>query len=81
MICSSSRFINSLPNDKFLDWTKFKAFAVDKSSVPRIMISEQDKVENMVGKGENAGYQHFLLFSQCFQKASFSGLLKVWIVW
>ena len=23
--------------------------------------------ENIVGKGENAGYQHFLLFPQCFQ--------------
>ena len=22
--------------------------------------------ENIMGKGENAGYQHFLLFSQCF---------------
>ena len=33
-------------------------------------------VENIVGKGENAGYQHFLLFPQCFQKASFSGSLK-----
>ena len=22
-------------------------------------------VENTVGKGENAGYQHFLLFPQC----------------
>ena len=33
-------------------------------------------VENIVGKGENAGYQHFLLFPQCFQKA-FSGLLQV----
>ena len=28
------------------------------------------RVENIVGKGENAGYQHFLLFPQCFQKAS-----------
>ena len=28
-----------------------------------------DKVENIVGKGENAGYQHFLLFPRCFQKA------------
>ena len=27
-------------------------------------------VENIVGKGENAGYQYFLLFPQCFQKAS-----------
>ena len=35
------------------------------------------RVENIVGKGENAGYQHFLLFPQCFQKASCSGSLKV----
>ena len=27
-------------------------------------------VENIVGKGENTGYQHFLLFPQCFQKDS-----------
>ena len=36
-----------------------------------------ERVENIVGKGENAGYQHFLLFSLCFQMASFSGLFKV----
>ena len=29
-----------------------------------------DEVENIVGKGENAGSQHFLLSPQCFQKAS-----------
>ena len=40
-----------------------------------------DGVENIVGKGENAGYQHFLLFPQYFQKASFSESLKVGIVW
>ena len=28
-------------------------------------------VENIVGKGENGGYQRFLLFPQCFQNASF----------
>ena len=39
------------------------------------------RVENIVGKGENADYQHFLLFLQCFQKASFQGPLKVGIVW
>ena len=32
-----------------------------------------DWIENIVGKGENAGYQHFLLFSLCFQTASSSG--------
>ena len=39
------------------------------------------KGRNIVGKEENDGYQHFLLFPQCFEKASFSGLLKVGIVW
>ena len=40
------------------------------------MISVCDQVENIVGKGENAGYQHFLLFPQCFQKASFPRAVK-----
>ena len=36
-----------------------------------------DVVENIVGKGENAGYQLFLLFPQCFDKAFFTaGSLK-----
>ena len=35
-----------------------------------MMISLYDRVENTVGKGENAGYQHFLLFPQCFPKLS-----------
>ena len=34
------------------------------------------RVENIVGKGEYAGYQHFLLFSQCFQKSFLLGSLK-----
>ena len=33
--------------------------------------------EKFVGKGENAGYQHFLLFPQCFQKLSCSRSLKL----
>ena len=69
--------INSLPNDKILDWSKLKALADDKIKLAKIMIFVFDNIENMVGKGENAGYQHFLLFPQCFQKASFSGSLKV----
>ena len=63
-----------------LDWSKMKAFADDKIKVAKIMISVFDSVENIVGKEENAVYQHFLLFPQCFQKASFSELLKVGIV-
>ena len=29
-----------------------------------------DRVENIVGKGEIARYEQFLLFPQCFQKLS-----------
>ena len=46
-----------------------------------MMISLYDKVENIVGKGENAGYQHFLLFPQCFQKAFFPEASKGVTVW
>ena len=45
------------------------------------MISVFDTVENIVGKGENDGNQHFLFFPQCFQKVSFPSSLKVGIVW
>ena len=51
-----------LPEDKILDWTELKAVANDKLDVAKIMISVYDRVENIVEKGENAGYQQFLLF-------------------
>ena len=72
---------NSLPHEKILDWSKLKAFADDKIKVTEKLKFVLGRVENTVGKGENAGYQHFLLFPQCFQKASFSGVSKVVIVW
>ena len=40
-----------------------------------------DFVENIVEKGENAGYWRFLFFTHYFQKAFFQGSLKVGIVW
>ena len=72
---------NSLPNDKILDWSKLKALADNKIKVTEILKIILGRVENIVRKGENAGYQHFLLFPQCFQKTSLLGLLKVGIVW
>ena len=39
------------------------------------------RVENIVGKGEIACYEQFLLFPQCFQKACFPGASKGVIVW
>ena len=34
------------------------------------------RVENIVEKGENAGYQHFLFFSKCFSKGLFLKVVK-----
>ena len=42
-----------------------------------MMISFLDRVENIVGKDENAGYQPFLLFPQCFLKLSDSESLTL----
>ena len=70
------QYNTSLSNYKILVWTKFKAFADDNSYVSKMVISIFDRVEYTVGKGENADYLHFLLFLQCYQKASFSWSLK-----
>ena len=43
-----------------------------------MMISVFDRVENIAGKGENAGYHHFLLFPHCFHKASSLMVIESW---
>ena len=43
----------------------------------KIKIFVFERVKNIVGKGKNSGYQHFLLFPQLFQRPSLSGLLNV----
>ena len=55
-------------------------FVDKKSNAARNMVFVFHKAENIAGKGEYAGYQNFLLFPQCFQKASSYGLLKVGIL-
>ena len=62
---------NSLPNNKNSDRSKLNAFADDKINATEKQQFFFGWVENIVGKGENAGYQHFPLFPQCLQKASF----------
>ena len=64
-------FLNSLPNDKILEWSKLKAFEDGKRNETEKLKFILGREENIVGKGENAGYQHFLLFPQMFFKASF----------
>ena len=63
-----SSFINSLPNDKILNWSKMNAFADNKIKLAKMMIFVFDWIENIIGKVENAGYQNFLLFPQCFKR-------------
>ena len=53
-----------------LDLSELRAFVDNNFNVAQMEWFFFDKIENMVGKGENAGYQHFLLFLQCFQKAN-----------
>ena len=36
------------------------------------------KFKNAVGKRQNAGLQHFLLFPQCFQKHTYATVIKSW---
>ena len=77
-VCMSRQliFILTLPDDKISALTKFKAFADDKIIVTQKLKIVLGRVESIVGKGENAGYQHFLLFPHCFSKAFFSRGVK-----
>ena len=69
MSCRRDLAFNPLSNDKILDQSKLKAFADDTIDVTRKLILVLEWVENIVVKGENAGYQHFLLLFTMFLKA------------
>ena len=56
--------------------TKLKALADDKINATETLKLVLGRIENVLGKGENAGYQHFLLFPKCFQKAFFLRVVK-----
>ena len=61
---------------KFLDWSRLKACADDNINVTKKLILVLGRVENIMGKGENTGYQHFLLFPQCFSKGFLYRVVK-----
>ena len=56
------KLFNSLLNENFLDWSRLEAFAGDKIKMTEKLKSLFRRGENIVGKGENASYQHFLVF-------------------
>ena len=70
-----------LLNDKILDMTKLKAFADDKINVAKMMISVVNRVEHYEKRRKMLVTSIFSFSPQCFQRASFLGSLKVWIVW
>ena len=65
---------NSLPN-KFLDEAKMKDFSDDKINVTEKLNFVLGGVENIVGKGENADYQHF---PKMFSKGFLYRVVKSW---
>ena len=71
------QLINPLPDGKILGVPKLKAFADDKLNVTLDIKVVFHRIENIVGKEQNAGNQHYLLFPQCFQKAFSSSASKV----
>ena len=58
--------VNSSPNDKISDLFKLKAFADGKINVTKKLKFLFGRVQNFLGKGENASYPHVCLFLHCF---------------
>ena len=68
--------MNSLPNDKILDYSNFKALANDKINLTNNLKLVLRMVQNILRKGENDGYQYFLLFPKYFQRSPSLGVFK-----
>ena len=73
--------ISRYPTGKYEIKTNIKAFTEEKLNLARMRVSLFEQIENSVGKGGNAGYQHFLLLSQCIEKSNLQVLLKTGFVW
>ena len=71
MLCS-----NSLPNDKILDWFKFKAFVDNKLNMTQASKFVSDRAENIVGKGEKCWLPAFSLHPHSVSKKFFLRAIK-----
>ena len=57
------KVLNSVSNNEILAWSQLIGFAGDlKLKITQFVEFFLDRLINIVGKGEYAGYQHFLLF-------------------
>ena len=78
MNCDSDKFV--------LDRENLKPFADDKLNVTfkiefvfyRVDNIVENRLENIGGKGGNAGYQHFPSFSAMFSKGFILSVIKSW---
>ena len=73
-------FINSLPNDTILDWSKLNAFAEDKIIPAGMMIFVYDRFENIVGIKRKCWLPAFSPFPTMFSKGYFLRVFRVEIV-
>ena len=74
--CDTRDMFNPSADNKILALSKLKAFADVKFILVQMVQFLNEREENTVGKGENAGNQHFLLFPQCFSKVFSSGGIR-----
>ena len=76
MFAKRSKFLNSLPNSNFLDWSKPKAFADKKLNLAeklKFVLGRVEKfvlgrVENILDKGENAATSIFSFSHSVFKR-------------
>ena len=76
-----SQMDSPITRRQILDSSKLKVLADNNLKFERNSRKLFQPIENMVGKGEIARYEQFLLFPQCFQKVCFPGVSKGVIVW
>ena len=70
--------LNTLRNDKILDWSKMKKFANDKINVNEVWKTGLGRVENIVEKGEKCWLSAFSPFPTLFSKALHFRVVKSW---
>ena len=82
VICSFSHIVSNAFLAKIVSQTtncsssKLKEFADDNFRFDENSRKFLKRVENIVGKGEIAHYEQFLLFARCFQKTCIADMLK-----
>ena len=64
-----------------MDQSTLEAFADSKIVVTQKLKFGSERVKYIVGKGENAGYKHFLPLPTMFSKVFFLGVVKTRDCW